>query len=151
MIRAALVALSLLLIPAAASAELRSPEIYTDFRGVALKGYDVVAYHTDRKPVKGTESLAYEWKDAIWFFATAEHRDMFIADPERWAPQYGGYCAWAIAEGMTRPINPKIFRIFDDKLYFNLNMKVHKKWLGEYRNFIIRANDEWPDVLVMAK
>lgn len=151
MIRAALIALALLLAPATASAELRSPEIYKDFRGIALKGYDVVAYHTERKPMKGTDTFAYEWKDAIWFFTSAENRDMFIADPERWAPQYGGYCAWAIAKDMTRPINPKIFRIFDDKLYLNLNMKVHKEWLGKHEQFIVKADEKWPDVLVLAK
>ncbi|MEM9060479.1 MAG: YHS domain-containing (seleno)protein [Pseudomonadota bacterium] len=150
MIRSLVLALSLLLTPAAAVAELRSPEIYTDFRGVALKGYDAVAYHLERKPIKGQDSFAYEWKDAVWFFSSAENRDRFIADPERWAPQYGGYCAWAIAKGSTRPINPKIFRIFNDKLYLNLNMKVHKEWLDQHNQFIARANEQWPDVLVLS-
>ena len=152
MFRALLIALTLTLLPATqAAAELRSPEIYKDFRGIALKGYDTVAYHLERKPVKGKDSFAYEWKDAIWFFKSAENRDMFIADPERWAPQYGGYCAWAIAKGSTRPINPTIFRIFDDKLYLNLNMKVHKEWLDAHGSFIAQANEKWPDVLVLAK
>ncbi|MGD1924698.1 MAG: YHS domain-containing (seleno)protein [Paracoccaceae bacterium] len=151
MIRSLVVALTLLLIPAVAAAELRSPEIYKDFRGVALKGYDTVAYHTERKPVKGQDGFAYEWKDAVWFFSSAENRDKFIAEPERWAPQYGGYCAWAIAKGSTRPINPKIFRIFNDKLYLNLNMKVHTEWLGEHNQFIAEADGQWPDVLVLAK
>ena len=152
MFRAALIAMMIALMPVAqASAELRSPEIYKDFRGVALKGYDAVAYHLERKPVKGKDSFAFEWKDAVWFFSNADNRDKFIADPERWAPQYGGYCAWAIAKGSTRPINPTIFRIFDDKLYLNLNMKVHKEWLGKHNQFITEANEQWPDVLVLAK
>ncbi len=152
MFRAALIALMFALLPLGqASAELRSPEIYKDFRGIALKGYDAVAYHLERKAVKGQDSFAYEWKDAVWFFSSADNRDKFIAGPGRWAPQYGGYCAWAIAKGSTRPINPKIFRIFDDKLYLNLNMKVHKEWLASHGAFIAQGNDQWPDVLVLAK
>ena len=126
---------------------LTESEIYKDFQGYALKGYDAVAYHLDRKPVKGTDQFMVEWKDAKWLFSSAENRDRFVAEPERWAPQYGGYCAWAIAKGRTAPINPKIFRIFDDKLYLNLNMKVHKEWLGKHEVFIANANEKWPAVL----
>ena len=133
----------------ALAGELKESEIYKDFEGKALKGYDVVAYHLDRKAVKGTDSYAMEWKGATWWFSSAENLDRFAADPERWAPQYGGYCAWAIAKGSTRPINPKIFRIFNDKLYLNLNMKVHKEWLGKHEVFITQANEQWPDVLVL--
>lgn len=131
--------------------ELRESEIYKDFEGKALKGYDVVAYHLDRKATPGLAEFAYEWKGATWWFANVDHREMFIADPERWAPQYGGYCAWAIVRDRTAPINPKIFRIFDDKLYLNLNMKVHKDWLANHEQMIAAANEKWPSVLLLAK
>jgi hypothetical protein len=131
-------------------AELKDPEIYADVNGHAIKGYDTVAYHLDRKAVKGSTDFAYEWKDATWLFSTAANRDRFAADPERWAPQYGGYCAWAIARDRTAPINPQIFRIFDDKLYLNLNMKVHKDWLASHQQFIARADAKWPAVLVLS-
>ncbi|MEO1493247.1 MAG: YHS domain-containing (seleno)protein [Pseudomonadota bacterium] len=131
--------------------ELKDPEIYADFEGKALKGYDTVAYHTERRAVKGSPEFAVEWKGAKWFFASAENRDLFTADPERWAPQFGGYCAWAIAKDRTAPINPEIFRIVDDKLYLNLNMKVHKEWLGKRSQFIAAANEKWPEVLVLSR
>ncbi|MEM7424209.1 MAG: YHS domain-containing (seleno)protein [Pseudomonadota bacterium] len=146
---AALFAILLAAVALPAAAEVKKPEIYTDFLGKALKGYDAVAYHLERRPVKGSENYAYEWNDATWWFSSAANRDRFIADPERWAPQYGGYCAWAIAKDMVRPINPTIFRIFDDKLYLNLNMKVHKEWLDRRHGFIATANEKWPDVLVL--
>ena len=123
------------------------PEIYKDVQGRALKGYDAVAYHLERRPVKGSLDFAYEWKGAEWWFSSAENRDKFIADPERWAPQYGGYCAWGIAKDRVVSINPTIFRIFDDKLYLNLNMTVHREWLGSHHGFIADANERWPDIL----
>ena len=66
-------------------------EINTNFFGVAIKGYDTVAYHTDGRALKGKSTFAHKWNDAKWYFTTAENRDLFIADPERYAPQYGGY------------------------------------------------------------
>jgi hypothetical protein len=66
-------------------------EINTNFFGVAIKGYDTVAYHTDGRAMKGKSTFAHKWNDAKWYFTTAENRDLFIANPERYAPQYGGY------------------------------------------------------------
>ena len=150
MIRAVLILISTLLLATPATAgEVKDPDIYTDMHGRALKGYDAVAYHLLRKPVKGSEDFAYEWKGAQWWFSSAENRDKFIADPDRWAPQYGGYCAWGIAKDRVVGINPTIFRIFDDKLYLNLNMKVHKEWLGSHHGFIASADEKWPEILVL--
>lgn len=145
--RRSAIALLGLALPATALAGPSSPAIYTDMHGRALKGYDAVAYHLDRKPVKGKRAHTFEWKGAKWLFATAENLERFKADPERWAPQYGGYCAWAIAQNRPAPINPTIFRIFDGKLYLNLNMPIHKKWLAKHQVFIARANAKWPGVL----
>ena len=150
MYRAALCLIAALtLATPAPAAEVREPEIWTDMHGRALKGYDPVAYHLERRPVQGTQDFAYEWKGAEWWFSSAENRDRFIADPDRWAPQFGGYCAWGIAKDRVVGINPTIFRIFDDKLYLNLNMKVHKEWLGKHGSFIARANNKWPEILVL--
>lgn len=142
-----LVAALLLAAPAQAGSGPKQSEISTDVNGHALKGHDAVAYHLERRPVKGTEDFAFEWKNAVWLFSSAENRDKFMADPERWAPQYGGYCAWGVAKDRVVGINPTIFRIFDDKLYLNLNMKVHKEWLGSRGGFIARADSKWPDIL----
>ncbi|MEM6623316.1 MAG: YHS domain-containing (seleno)protein [Pseudomonadota bacterium] len=149
MIRAVLTLVTALVLAMPSHAQVRDPEIYTDMHGHALKGYDAVAYHLERRPVKGSKDFALEWKDAVWLFSSAENRDLFQADPDRWAPQYGGYCAWGIAKDRVVGINPTIFRIFDDKLYLNLNMTVHKEWLGSHSGFIARANEKWPDILVL--
>ena len=150
MIRTILFLLSLLVV-SPSFAEVREPEIFKNVQGVAIKGYDSVAYHLDRKARMGSAAHSHDWKGATWHFVSAENRDMFAADPERYAPQYGGYCAWAIARGRTAPINPTIFRIFDDKLYLNLNMDVHKRWLKKHSSFIAAANNNWPKVLVLAE
>ncbi len=139
------------LLPAMARAGAKSPDIYTDMHGRALKGYDAVAYHLERKPVKGSEDFAYDWKGARWLFSTAENRGRFVAEPDRWAPQYGGYCAWGVAKDRTVSIDPTIFRIFDDKLYLNLNMKVHRTWLKNRHGFIAEANEKWPGVLELKR
>ncbi|MEM7057374.1 MAG: YHS domain-containing (seleno)protein [Pseudomonadota bacterium] len=136
-----------LLAPHAAVAADKS-EIYMDLQGRALKGYDSVAYHVQRKPMKGNPALSMEWKGAKWLFSTPANLVRFRSEPERWAPQYGGYCAWAVAKGWARPINPTIFRIFDDKLYLNLNMEIHRRWLKKRHTFIAEANEQWPGILV---
>ena len=137
--------------PASLVAAARSPDVWTDMHGQALKGYDAVAYHLERKAVKGKKAFSLEWNGATWLFSSAENRDRFQADPERWAPQYGGYCAWGIAKDRTVHINPKIFRIFDDKLYLNVNMKVHRKWLKNRHGFIAEADAKWPGVLELKR
>ncbi|CAB5107665.1 hypothetical protein D3OALGA1CA_1828 [Olavius algarvensis associated proteobacterium Delta 3] len=97
-------------------AEAKS-EINKNWRGLAIKGYDPVAFHTDGKPVKGSKTYEVEWKDAKWRFDSAEHRDMFKANPEKYAPVYGGYCAWAISQGTTADVNPaKAWSLVDGKL-----------------------------------
>jgi hypothetical protein len=91
--------------------------IAVDANHVAIKGYDTVAYFTDGKPIKGSGEFEFVWSDARWRFASAAHRDMFAADPERYAPQYGGYCAGAMKTGGTSVANPVIWTIVDGKLY----------------------------------
>jgi len=95
-------------------------EVYKYWRGLAIKGYDPVAYHKEGKPVKGSNKFELKWKDATWRFASTEHRDLFRADPEKYAPRYGGYCAWAVAQGTTASVDPKnAWKIVDGKLYLN--------------------------------
>ncbi|MGB7413736.1 MAG: YHS domain-containing (seleno)protein, partial [Thermosynechococcaceae cyanobacterium] len=85
--------------------------------GIAIRGYDPVAYFTESQPVQGKSEFAYDWKGATWHFASAEHRDLFSGEPAKYAPQYGGYCAWAVKEGTTAPIDPQAWKIVDGKLY----------------------------------
>lgn len=116
------------------------------FGNVAIKGYDPVAYFTQNAPVKGDKQYTYEWMDANWQFASQENLETFKADPEAYAPQYGGYCAWAVANNKLANIDPEQFTIYNDKLYLNYNADVAKKWRADKDSFITQANANWPSV-----
>ena len=128
-------------------AEAKS-EIYKNWRGIAIKGYDPVAYHEDGKPVNGSSKYEFEWKDAKWRFASAEHRDLFKANPENYAPRYGGYCAWAVSQGYTASVDPEnAWTTFEGKLYLNYNVEVKKTWQMDIPGNIKKADANWPGVL----
>lgn len=123
-------------------------EIYTGyFSNTAIKGYDTVAYFTENKPVKGSSKFEYSWKGANWHFSSQENLDLFKANPEKYAPQYGGWCAYAVAQNTTASIEPDLFTIVDDKLYLNYSNKINKKWLANRDEYIIDADKNWPGVL----
>ena len=105
------------------SGSAEAGEINTGYFGnVAIKGYDTVAYFTQGKAVKGSETHSLKWLGAVWHFSSAEHRDLFKSSPVRYAPQYGGYCADGVAYGQsTANIDPQAWRIINDKLYLNYN------------------------------
>jgi hypothetical protein len=115
--------------------------------GVALKGYDPVAYFTMGRPVAGQEALQYRWRGARWFFATKEDMGMFQQDPDRYAPQYGGYCAYAVSQGTTADIDPESWAIVDNKLYLNLNPDVQKIWQQDRDDYIRQADTNWPRLM----
>lgn len=112
-------------------------------RGLAVHGYDVVAYFTDGRPVRGTTAFVHRWRDAEWRFASAAHRDAFAADPERYAPQYGGFCAYGVAEGAQVDVDPTAWRIVDGKLYLNIDHSVQRRWQQDIPGYIRRANENW--------
>jgi len=112
--------------------------------GTALKGYDAVAYFKEGKPVKGKDEFRYDWIGAKWYFASAANRDEFAKTPEKYAPQFGGYCAWAVAHNYTANIDPEAWRIVDGKLYLNYSKDVQKKWEADVPGFIKQANENWP-------
>ncbi len=116
------------------------------FSDVAIKGYDPVAYFTEKKPVEGDKKYAYSWMDASWYFSSDENRQLFISMPERYAPQYGGYCAWAVSQNKTASIDPSQFTIHNDKLYLNYNEKVNRTWTAKKEKFIVDANRHWPEL-----
>ena len=129
------------------SAWAKNP-INTNWRGLAAKGYDVVAYFTEGKPVKGKSDFEYQWQGAKWRFASAEHKSLFEADPEKYAPQYGGYWAYAVALGTTADIDPiNGWAIVDGKLYLNKNRDIQKKWKEDIPGYIQKADANWPGVL----
>ncbi len=123
-------------------------EIYANWRGYAIKGYDPVAFHKDSKPIKGSKKYQFRWKDAKWRFASAEHRDLFKANPEKFAPRYGGYCAWAVSQGYTASVDPKnAWTIVEDKLYLNYSVEIKREWEKDIPGNIKKADTNWPGVL----
>jgi len=115
--------------------------------GVALKGYDAVAYATEGKPVRGQAQFQFTWNGAIWRFATAENRDRFGRAPEKYAPQFGGYCAWAVGHGYTADGDPEAWKIVDGRLYLNYSKRVQKKWEEDISGYIAQGQANWPSVL----
>lgn len=96
--------------------------------GIAINGYDTVAYFTNAKAVPGSDAHTMSWNGAIWKFASKEHLDLFKAQPERYAPQYGGYCAYGVSKGYLVSIEPEQFTVLNNKLYLNYDAGVQKKW-----------------------
>ncbi len=122
-------------------------EIFTGLvEGVALGGYDAVSYFAGT-PVEGKADFSTKWKDAEWRFASAENRDAFVAAPEKYAPQYGGYCAFAVSKGATAKGDPKVWTVVDGKLYLNFNEAVQTNWKTDIPGNISAANENWPKVL----
>ena len=115
--------------------------------GLAIRGYDPVAYFSEQKPVAGNPTFSYEWQGATWHFANAENAELFAASPERYAPQYGGYCAYAVANGYTASTDPGAWHIHEDKLYLNYNRTVRLLWRRDIPGNIVSANGNWPQVL----
>lgn len=115
--------------------------------GGAIRGYDPVAYFTEKKPVKGRDELTFEYMGATWRFDSESNRDLFAASPEKYAPQYGGYCAYAVGNGYTASIDPQAWSVVDDKLYLNYSKGVQTRWEAKRDHYIREAARNWPDVL----
>lgn len=135
--------LSFLLLFISATALAQSNEIFVTDEG-ALRGYDAVAYFKDGKPVKGDSKITTEWNGVQWRFSTAANRDEFKKSPEKYAPQFGGYCAYGVADGHKSPTQPEAWTIVDGKLYMNYNLEVRKLWKEKQSEFIKQANEKWP-------
>ena len=122
------------------------PVVYVD-NGIAIRGADPVAYFEQGGFVQGVSEYSYEWDGATWHFASADNRDLFISNPKQYAPQYGGYCAWAVSQGYTAPVDPTAWKIVDGKLYLNYNQNVQRRWQRDIPGNIAKANQNWPGVL----
>ncbi|MEM7791697.1 MAG: YHS domain-containing (seleno)protein [Verrucomicrobiota bacterium] len=117
------------------------------FNNTAIKGYDPVAYFAEAKPVKGSKKYKVEWNGANWHFVSEANKAAFEADPEAYAPQFGGFCAWAVSQGYTAGIDPDAWDIVDGKLYLNYNKSVQATWSEDKANLIEKANQNWPKIL----
>jgi len=124
------------------------PQIFTDFRSrLALDGHDPVAYFKTGKPLKGNPAQALSWNGATWHFASADNKAAFEANPQAFAPQFGGHCAWAVSQGYTAKGDPSTWRIVDGKLYLNYNASVQKTWEKDIPGHISKGIQNWPVVL----
>ena len=124
------------------------PEIFTGLvAGTAVGGYDTVAYHTQSMPVQGSADFTYQWRGAEWRFASRENLEAFRANPEAYAPQFGGYCAYGVAQGYAVKGEPEVWKVVDGKLYLNYDERVQRSWESDISGYIAEAGARWPDVL----
>ncbi|TAJ73339.1 MAG: YHS domain-containing protein [Phenylobacterium sp.] len=132
---------------AIATPAFAAPEIYVaPFSKVAVGGYDAVSYFAGA-PVKGDAKFATVWKGAEFRFASAANLAKFKADPAAYAPQYGGYCAWAVAGGYTAKGDPQAWKVVNGKLYLNYDQNVQKRWAQDVPGNIAKGDRNWPKVL----
>ena len=135
------IVVSLALLFAASLTHADTPVFSTD-KG-AIRGYDPVAYFTDGEATKGRAEFTVDWNGATWRFASAENRDAFADDPVRYAPQYGGHCAYAMSTGKLVPTDPEAWHIVDGKLYLNYSKRVQHRWLQDVPGFVAKADAQW--------
>jgi YHS domain-containing protein len=120
-------------------------EYNTLYAGLGAKGYDVVAYFTDGKPTPGSDRYTHEYGGVKWQFASREHRDLFAADPQKYAPQYGGFCSWGVSVGKLFDVDPvNGWKIVDGRLYMNFNADINDTFSKDAKGFIAKANRNWP-------
>jgi YHS domain-containing protein len=115
--------------------------------GVAIRGTDTVAYFTQGKPVSGSDEFTTQWQDATWKFSSQEHLNLFIAAPEKYAPQFGGYCAYGVVKGQLVKIEPENWTIIDEKLYLNFNNSIQNTWEKDPQKYIDAAQAEFDGLL----
>ena len=119
-------------------------EYNTLYAGLGAKGYDVVSYFTDKKPVQGSDKFTHSYGGVTWQFASAEHRDTFKADPTKYAPQYGGFCAWGIAQGKLFDVDPvNGWTVSNGKLYLNFNADLNNTFARDTAGFVGKAERNW--------
>lgn len=124
---------------------------YFERNGLAIEGYDPVAYFTDKKAVKGSSEFHAEYQGSVFYLDSAAHRDLFMANPTKFAPRYGGYCAYGMAKGYKAAIDPAAFTVVGDKLYLNYSDTVRTHWLSDIPGYIRKADANWPEVQKVTK
>ncbi|WP_353744388.1 YHS domain-containing (seleno)protein [Roseovarius sp.] len=115
--------------------------------GIAINGTDPVAYFTENRPVAGDPQFSTDYMGATWYFASAENLDQFRNAPEEFAPQFGGYCAYAASKGYIAPTVPEAWTIYEGKLYLNANLRARELWQQDIPGNIALAQDNWPNIL----
>lgn len=130
------------------SAVFSADPIQTSFlTDTAVSGYDTVAYFKENAAIKGKKEFEYDWMGANWRFSSAENLELFINDPHAYAPQFGGYCSYAVGLGATAPGDPKQFSVVNDKLYLNYSSKTKVLWEDDRDQFIASGEENWPGLI----
>ena len=128
----------------ASPAQAERSTIFKDPTGVAIEGYDVVAYGKEKKAVEGSQKIRQDWNSASWYFSSKENRDLFQADPKSFAPQYGGYCAYALAgTNQLVPADPKMWKIIDGKLYLFASFEAQQIFTKRAKKLVQTADKNW--------
>lgn len=148
MFRAYLLSLTVALAPSAFSADEVNVTSGLTLKGAGLAahGYDVVAYFTDSRPVLGNPKFSAIHEGATYRFASTKSQKAFEADPARYTPQYGGFCAFGVSVGAKFDGNPNNWKIVGGKLYLNLNDEIQQKWLADVVGNIANADSSWPGI-----
>lgn len=115
--------------------------------GAAIRGADPVAFFTQNRAVEGRSTITYEWNYGTWRFVSVRHRNLFAANPERYAPQFGGYCAFALGRGMLAPTEPPAYVIHEGRLYLAFNRGTMKRFKRKLDENIAKAEKNWPTIL----
>lgn len=123
-------------------------KVNTSSDGLAVRGYDAVAYFTLQNAVEGNPQFTYAWNGAKWIFSSAENLEKFRANPAAYAPQFGGYCAYAVSHGHTADGDPQAWKVVDGKLYLNYSPEVKQMWEKEQDKFIKDGETNWAQFLV---
>ncbi len=128
-------------------------DVFNAGRGgvIAIYGYDPVAYHTENRALLGSSDISARWGGVDWHFNSINNRDLFVSDPTRYAPQYGGFCAFAVARNAIADIDPDAFSIVDDKLYLNFSRSVKRRWDRDRDQNILLGDRNWPELRSMAQ
>ncbi len=127
------------------AASAQSSEVFAP-SGIAINGYDPVAFFTEGKPIKGLREFNWSWRNVQWNFISQSNLDSFKTAPEKFAPQFGGYCAYGTSQGHKAPTQIDTWTIINEKLYFNYNMKVKGLWDKNRMDLIDSANVKWPGI-----
>ncbi|MBX7141495.1 MAG: YHS domain protein [Chitinophagales bacterium] len=135
--------LCLLLIPAFSLAQ--KPEVFS-VSDQAIRGFDPVAYFTEGYPAEGLKQFHYRWNNSNWYFSSEKNLKLFIADPEKFAPQYGGWCAYGMAKGYKAKTEPDAWSIVGGKLYLNYSTGIRDEWNKKQSEYISAADKNWPTV-----
>ncbi len=126
---------------------LTNASFFASRTDTAINGYDTVAYFTQMKPVKGSDSFVFEWKDAKWRFSNQGNLDLFRGNPGKYAPQYGGYCAYGVANGNLVKVDPEQFTVQDGKLYLNYDADIQQEWKKDVQGFNRLADSKFPALI----